>query len=242
MSEKQNAIITGAGRRFGLALCEYFLAEQYDVYAVTRSSSAELSRLAAAHSSKLSIIENKDYDDEGLERVINALPDQHYDILINNASLFEDDAPFGPQSFGQFMQSFQVHMAFPALLSQWFAQQHDQDLRAESGLIINMSDIYAANPMPDRAYYSATKAGLESLTLSYAKSLAPVIRVNSIQPGAIAFLPEYSEDAKTPVLQGSLIAKTGGFGALLKAVDYLCNNEFVTATALKVDGGRSVAR
>lgn len=242
MSEKQNAIITGAGRRFGLALCEYFLAEQYDVYAITRSSSAELSRLAAAHSSKLSIIENKDYDAEGLERVINALPDQHYDILINNASLFEDDAPFGPQSFGQFMQSFQVHMAFPALLSQWFAQQHDQDLRAESGLIINMSDIYVANPMPDRAYYSATKAGLESLTLSYAKSLAPAIRVNSIQPGAIAFLPEYSEDAKTPVLQGSLIAKTGGFGALLKAVDYLCNNEFVTATALKVDGGRSVAR
>lgn len=242
MSEKQNAIITGAGRRFGLALCEYFLAEQYDVYAITRSSSAELSRLAAAHSGKLSIIENKDYDAEGLERVINALPDQHYDILINNASLFEDDAPFGPQSFGQFMQSFQVHMAFPALLSQWFAQQHDQDLRAESGLIINMSDIYVANPMPDRAYYSATKAGLESLTLSYAKSLAPAIRVNSIQPGAIAFLPEYSEDAKTPVLQGSLIAKTGGFGALLKAVDYLCNNEFVTATALKVDGGRSVAR
>lgn len=242
MSEKQNVIITGAGRRFGLALCEYFLAEQYDVYAITRSSSAELSRLAALHSSKLRIIENKDYDAEGLERVIDALPDQHYDILINNASLFEDDAPFGPQSFGQFMQSFQVHMAFPALLSQWFAQQHDQDLRAESGLIINMSDIYAANPMPDRAYYSATKAGLESLTLSYAKSLAPAIRVNSIQPGAIAFLPEHSEDAKTHVLQGSLIAKTGGFGALLKAVDYLRNNEFVTATALKVDGGRSVAR
>ena len=92
MSENQYAIITGAGRRFGLALCEYFLAEQYDVYAITRSSSAELSRLAAAHSSKLSIIENKDYDAEGLERVINALPDQHYDCLFSTADATDERA------------------------------------------------------------------------------------------------------------------------------------------------------
>ena len=239
----KTAVITGASRGIGAATATAFAAAGANICLLARSET-QIIELAKNIGPRAMARACDVADYAAVDAAIRAAQAAFgsVDILINNASLFEDDAPFGPQSFGQFMQSFQVHMAFPALLSQWFAQQHDQDLRAESGLIINMSDIYAANPMPDRAYYSATKAGLESLTLSYAKSLAPAIRVNSIQPGAISFLPEYSEDAKTPVLQGSLIAKTGGFGALLKAVDYLCNNEFVTATALKVDGGRSVAR
>lgn len=242
MTARKKAIITGAGRRFGLALCKFFIEQQYSVYAITRSSSAELNDLYSNNSGQLQVIECGGYDAQCLKHLFEALPEQHYDVLVNNASLFEDDVALGPESVEQFTQCFNVHMALPAMLSQWFAEQFKASAETDAGLIINMSDIYVDNPMPNRAYYSATKAGLENLSLSFAKAFGPDIRVNSIQPGAVAFLPEHSDDAKQKVLEGSLLATVGGFEALLKAVQYLLDNGFVTATTLKVDGGRSVAR
>ncbi len=56
----------------------------------------------------------------------------------------------------------------------------------KSGLIINISSIWGMVGASCESIYSISKAGLDAMTKSLAKELAPSnIRVNSIAPGAI---------------------------------------------------------
>ncbi|WP_164084705.1 SDR family NAD(P)-dependent oxidoreductase [Alteromonas flava] len=234
-------LITGAARRFGLSLVEHFLNLGDSVVAISRHSSDDLSSFQQKHPERLTIIPINDYSEAGFACVKSTLGEVSYDLLINNASLFEDDVT-GEDIFAQLQALTNVHMAFPAALAEWFATQYVARANGDTGLIINITDIYSLNPKPGRAYYSATKAGLDNLTLSLAKRLAPLIRVNSIQPGTMQFLPEHTTAAKQDVLTNSLIQREAGFEPLIQAVDYLLRNTFVTGSALKVDGGRSIAR
>ncbi|WP_164078275.1 SDR family NAD(P)-dependent oxidoreductase [Alteromonas facilis] len=237
-------LITGAGRRLGLTLVEHFLAQGEHVTAVTRGGCDELHRLKLRFEHELAIEVISNYSIEGLEALIGRLGQRKFSLLINNASMFEDDqTSSGVQAaYNQFTHFFDVHMAFPALLGDWFYTQYAPTQDGQSGLIINITDIYVANPKPGRAFYSATKAGLENLTLSQAKEYAPKLRVNSIQPGTMKFLPEHDEQTQQQVLAHSLFQYEAGFTPLVQAIEYLMGNSFVTGTALKVDGGRSLAR
>lgn len=236
-----HVLISGAGRRLGLALTEHFLVLSYEVTALTRSKNQKLQDLIEAHPGCLNVVECNDYSPESALQAIRDSGIENVTVLINNASLFRADEINEQAVQAQFMAMYTVHMSLPAALSSWFAEQFKLAGLA-NGVIINLTDIYADNPKPQHMYYSATKAGLENLTKSLAKQLAPTIRVNSIKPGAIKFLPEHSEGEQQTVLQNSLNGVEAGFSALIKTVDYMLDNPFVTGSAITVDGGRSIVR
>jgi dihydromonapterin reductase/dihydrofolate reductase len=71
-------------------------------------------------------------------------------------------------------------------------------------------------------------------------TLAPNVRVNSIQPGPLLFLPSHSEADKKKVLDNTLLPIEAGFAPIAKTIDYILNNHFVTGAHHKVDGGRSI--
>ncbi|MDM7861032.1 SDR family NAD(P)-dependent oxidoreductase [Alteromonas sp. ASW11-36] len=232
-------LISGAGRRFGLALVEHFVVQGYQVTAMTRESNLALQDLTHQFPAHINVIECIDYSPDSALQVLQDAGVKNVTVLINNASLFEADKDNQQDAQAQFMNMYKVHMALPATLSHWFAEQFNPAAFKE-GVIINLTDIYADNPKPQHMYYSATKAGLENLTKSLAKQLAPAIRVNSIKPGAIKFLPEHSKGEQHAVLKNSLSGVEAGFAALLKTVDYILDNAFVSGTAITVDGGRSI--
>jgi pteridine reductase len=117
-------------------------------------------------------------------------------------------------------------------------------LRESGGAIVNLIDIYSQRPLADHPLYCASKAGLASLTLSWAKDLAPEVRVNGVSPGAILWPegdaeidPQYQQSilAKTP------LAKTGQPDDIAGAIAFLlCDAPFITGQILSVDGGRSL--
>lgn len=101
---------------------------------------------------------------------------------------------------------------------------------------------------PNNEPYSATKAGLLGLTQSMAVSLAPQgIRVNAILPGWIHVANECKEaDEKGLKWEEGLTREdhawhlTGRVGRVedvLKAVEYLVENDGVSGAELVVDGG-----
>jgi NAD(P)-dependent dehydrogenase (short-subunit alcohol dehydrogenase family) len=55
----------------------------------------------------------------------------------------------------------------------------------ESGSVINISSLAAHGAAPGSGHYGAAKAGMNSLTQTFGRELAPKIRVNGISPGAI---------------------------------------------------------
>jgi NAD(P)-dependent dehydrogenase (short-subunit alcohol dehydrogenase family) len=55
----------------------------------------------------------------------------------------------------------------------------------DEGCVINISSKAAWGPVPGSGHYAAAKAGVNSLTETFARELAPAIRVNGIAPGAV---------------------------------------------------------
>lgn len=243
------AIVTGAGRRLGLLMVKSLLARGWHVVALTRNSnetgSSELGNLAGIESEHLERVQCDLLNDKSVEQVVSDILAQHthIDFVLHNASIYERDQAYaqsGEAMMGFYDRLFRIHMKAPARLNQLLAPALVNSIRP-TGNIIHITDIYVSNPNPNYALYCSTKAGAENLMLSFAKQLAPKVRVNAIQPGPVKFLPEHSQADIDKVLSETLLATEGGFEALEKAIYSILDNEYMTAAVVRVDGGRSFA-
>jgi dihydromonapterin reductase / dihydrofolate reductase len=229
----KTAVITGTGRRLGAYLAEQLSRSDYKVIGLTRNANPKQDYLQQIEVD----YQNPESTAAAAEQLKNMLPS--LDLLVHNASLFEKDAMHQQDSMTFYQALFAVHMQMPAQLNQLLLpllQASDQ------GNIIHITDIYAENPNPSFSLYCSTKAGLENLMKSAAKAYAPRVRVNSIQPGPIQFLPEHSQAEKQQVMQQTLIADEAGFEPILKGVRFLVDNPFVTGLSLRIDGGRALGK
>jgi 3-oxoacyl-[acyl-carrier protein] reductase len=114
------------------------------------------------------------------------------------------------------------------------------------GVILNMSWDLALRGMAERhpEMFAATKAGVTGFTRSFARSVAPLVRVNEVAPGWIA--TAFAETAMAPAYRDNVIAQTplARFGTpedVAAAALFLCSDEaaFITGQTLKVNGGLS---
>lgn len=110
------------------------------------------------------------------------------------------------------------------------------------GSILFITSINALSALPGQAFYSSTKAALESIMKSFAAELAPHgIRVNSLAPGAVMtdmnphFTPEKVAElgAKIP------LGRIGEPEEIGDAAAFLCSEaaRYVTGATLVADGG-----
>lgn len=235
----KTVVITGASRRLGLYLAEQFIAKGDRVFAISRSKPDKFTSIDSAHFHPVQI---DNYNKHGVEQAVTAIRSkvERIDLLVNNASIFEQDPENNQDVETKFMAFFQVHMLFPNLLIH--ALKHHMFDEANPGVLVNMTDIYADNPIPEYSLYCSTKAGLENLTRSFAKKFAPGIRCNSIMPGPLQFLPQHTQEQKKQVLKGTLLPFEAGFHPVFQTIDFIMTNHFVTGTSIKVDGGRSICR
>lgn len=230
----KTAVITGTSRRLGAYMAEKLSAEGYKVFGLTRQLNPQqnyLTQLVVDYQSADSVL-------AAIKQVQQEAGS--IDLLIHNASLFEKDELHTTDTVAFYQALFAVHMQLPALLNQQLAPQIAAT--EGGGLIVHITDIYSENPNPVFSLYCSTKAGLENLMKSAAKAYTPKIRVNSIQPGPIMFLPEHSNSEKQQVMQQTLIAQEAGFEPIYQGVRFLIDNKFVTGLSLKIDGGRSLGK
>lgn len=236
---KPVAVITGASRRLGLHMTKSLLQQGWRVIVLTRACEGEL---AAIDNDNLQCIECDALNDDSVSAAIGAIKQatQYLDLLLHNASIYEKDADHADAQASFYDDLYAIHMKLPARLNVALANLLKQSIR-EQGNVIHITDIYVDNPNPDYALYCSTKAGSENLMKSFAKQLAPKVRVNAIQPGPVKFLPEHSSDEQAKVLAETLLAVEGGFEALEKAVYAILDNHYMTASVVRVDGGRALA-
>lgn len=109
------------------------------------------------------------------------------------------------------------------------------------GLVINISSIAGTTAVGSSVAYCASKAALNSMTLSLARALAPKIRVVALAPGWVA--GEYANRADPAYLQEQM-DKTP-LGRIADACDVAdaaiaitTVMKFTTGSIIPVDGGR----
>ena len=112
------------------------------------------------------------------------------------------------------------------------------------GRIVNFADWVAASGRPRyQGYipYYVAKAGVIALTEALALELAADgILVNAVAPGPILPPPGTSDDELKAVEAATPLGRWGGETAIVQAVLFLVDTDFVTGETIRVDGGRHV--
>ncbi|MFE8070222.1 SDR family oxidoreductase [Marinobacteraceae bacterium S3BR75-40.1] len=233
-SETPLALVTGAGRRLGFELSRALLEAGYRVIATYRTHTEDIDTLAARGAEVKALALD---DPESLD-AFGAWLHQHHrqlDVLINNASGFEKDAGTPAERARHLQALLQVNTVAPYFLMEVCTPLLQQ---AHGASVINITDIFAEKPNPHFAGYCATKAALQNLTLSFARRLAPAVRVNAIMPGPIQFLPSHTAEQRAAVLAETPLGREGGFESVVRMALSLIDNDFVTGATIPVDGGR----
>ncbi len=237
------ALVTGGAVRIGRAISLSLARAGLAVAVHHRNSSEEAARLvdeirqsggnACAITGDLGIPE----DVTALVGTASEKLGKPLDVLVNNASVFENDtlADMTPDSWSLHQA---VNLEAPVFLSQALMKQLSQN---QKGCIVNIIDQRVLKLNPQYFSYTASKAGLWTVTRTMAQSLAPTVRVNAISPGptlANQFQSgrDFEKEASRVMLrQGPDVSEITG------AVQFLLETPSVTGQMITLDGGQHLA-
>ncbi|MGI9624084.1 MAG: SDR family NAD(P)-dependent oxidoreductase [Acidimicrobiales bacterium] len=232
------SLVTGGAIRLGRVVAEE-LATAGSSVAITYRSSAEEAALAVDHIKGLGIdsiavpmdLGNK----ESMAAAVRAVEDGlgPVDVLVNNASYFEPTPLLSEESDGWY-RTFDVVLHGPYELARAVAPSM---LERNQGCIINMVDLSAWHPWPDRGAHSVAKAALLALTRQLAVELAPSVRTNAIAPGPTIPAASFDSDQIDRLARRNLLGRWGEPADIARAAVFLASTNFVTGECITVDGG-----
>ena len=111
---------------------------------------------------------------------------------------------------------------------------------SDNGSIVNLTSVDGIIGEPFAVIYSATKAGIISLTKSFARKLGDKVRVNAVAPGLIDTpLTESLGNDPSWITDFSIIKRVGKPNEIADAVEFLLSDKstYITGHILTVDGG-----
>ncbi|WP_203299696.1 pteridine reductase [Marinobacter sediminum] len=239
------ALVTGAAHRLGAKTAQTLHARGWNLIIHYRSQQQKAEALAGdlnqtRHGSAVTL----QADLSNLAEV-KQLAEQsvalwgRLDGLVNNASVFYPN-PTEQATAQDWDNILNTNLRAPFFLLQACLPA----LRDSAGGVVNLIDIYSERPLPHHPLYCASKAGLAALTRSWAKDLAPSVRVNGVSPGAILWPEgeaELDRSHQQAILEKTPLARTGTPEDIAGAIAFLlCDAPFITGQILPVDGGRSL--
>ena len=223
-TQQRPILITGAGRRIGLALAHHFLNLRHPVIVSYRTEYPSIEGLR--HAGAVCI--QADFStDEG---------------ILAFAEKVKSTTPWLPEKAGHSLSEtlacmMQIHVNAPYLLNHAL-----QDLLRghghAAGDIIHFTDYVVERGSDKHIAYAASKAALDNMTRSFARKLAPEVKVNAIAPAMILFNEGDDAEYRQQALNKSLMKIAPGEKEVIDLIDYLLTSCYVTGRTFAVDGGR----
>ena len=235
------AVITGGSRGLGKAMAQRFL-EEGAVVIITATSEGNL-RKAVEELGSLGEIEGvrMDVSQYGTVQEILAGIIEKYgrvDILVNNAGITAD-AQLAKMTEEQFDKVVAVNLKGVYACTKAVVNSM---IERGYGRIVNIASVTAHNGSFGQTNYAATKAGVISMTQTWAKELGKKgITVNAVAPGYT--LTEMMETVPEKVLDSikekTPVKRLGTPEEIAGACVYIASDEaaFVNGAVLKIDGG-----
>ena len=242
-------VITGAGRGIGRTLAEHF-GRKGATLALLDIHDADLeetaARCARVGARARTYIANTAAESEVVSTLAQIVRDHgRLDGLVNNAGIVrdamlvrvKDGAVVGKMSLADWQAVIDVNLTGVFLCARE-AAEHMIRL-GSGGVIVNISSISRSGNI-GQTNYSAAKAGVVAMTVTWAKELARHrIRVGAVAPGFIrtpmvaGMKPEALAKVTAPIPLGRL----GEPEEIAQAVGLIFENDFFTGRCIEVDGG-----
>ena len=238
------ALVTGAARGIGRAICENFADCGADIaffYASNDSAAEECKASVEARGVKCRAYKCDVSDYHAVEEAFKSVVTEFgtVDILVNNAGITRDglmlrmkdedfDAVLDTNLKGAFNMIRACYSGF---------------IRKKSGRIINISSVSGIMGNAGQANYSASKAGVIGLTKSVARELASRgITCNAVAPGFIQTDMTENLGDNNPLLNSIPLGRMGKPEDIAAAVAFLASDSaaYITGEVLKVDGGLAI--
>jgi 3-oxoacyl-[acyl-carrier protein] reductase len=179
------AVVTGASKGIGAAIAEQLGQEGASVvvnYATSRTGAdAVVKRITSAGGKAVAVQGDLSKQDDAV-RLFEETKKAYgkVDVLVNNAGVY-DMGPLENVTPEHFHKQFDLNV-----LGLLLATREAVKLMGEGGSVINIGSIVGRWAAPGASVYSATKAAVDSITVSLARELGSrKIRVNALNPGMV---------------------------------------------------------
>jgi 3-oxoacyl-[acyl-carrier protein] reductase len=241
--EGKVALVTGATRGIGRAIALKFAENGANVAFTYLSSSAaaeilvsEIEALGVRAVAYASNAADFDGAHSVVEEVLNEFG--QIDILVNNAGQTKDGLIMR-------MSEEQWDSIIDTNLKSAFNFTHavvTPMARRRMGSIINISSVVGTNGNAGQCNYSASKAGLIGLTMSFAKEMgARGIRCNAIAPGFIVtdMTDKLNDSVKEAIVSSVSLGRMGNVDEIADVALFLASemSSYITGEVIKVTGG-----
>lgn len=242
------AVVTGGGGGIGRAAVERWLADGWAVVAADLNAdrgAALIDELDAGDRVRFLTVDVSREDDMAhlVDTAVNTFG--QLDAMFNNAGIGGAFGPITEQTVEDWDATFAVN-----LRSVFLGTKHAARVMiagGRPGAIVNTASVAALTGGGGPQAYSASKAGVVSLTQSTAVELAPHhIRVNAVCPGAIYTEllhrgnPDHTDSWRRDIQPWP---ERGDAAAIADIAVWLASDEarFVTGTSIVADGGLMAA-
>ena len=244
----RTALITGGSRGLGKEMALAFAHQGADIMIASRSiesceeTAAEVRRETGRKCVPYACHIGRWDELEGLaEAAWNEFGG--LDILVNNAGkspLYDNIANVNEQMWDSVIGlNLKGPFRLSALLGSRMSERAKETGRA--GSIINISSIAAIHPTPDVIPYTAAKAGLNAMTIGFAQTFGPHVRVNCIMPGSFRtdISKAWNWDMVDQMMKRVALKRVGEPHEIVGAALFLASDAstYTTGAVFTVDGG-----
>jgi len=239
------AVVTGAGRGIGEGIARVFAGAGAKVVVAARRTQ-EIERVAKeirAGGGDAIACTTDVTDDASVEALAQEAIREYgkLDVWVNNAGGSPVQAKLTKLPREEWDATIRLN-----LTAVWCCTVIAAEHMEEGGRVLNISSKAAVDTVPGSGHYAAAKAGVNSLTKTFAVELGPKIRVNCIMPGAvpteIMMKALRLGEKDLPALEKNLRLPAGRLGTpedLGAAALFLCSPgaAWITGEVISVSGG-----
>jgi 3-oxoacyl-[acyl-carrier protein] reductase len=239
----RNAIVTGGAAGIGLAIAQRLAASGARVSLWDRDDKALAAGAkavgGAAHTARLDVSDETEVR-LAFDETLRALG--RVDVLVCSAGITGPNLTTWDYPVADWKQVLDVNLTGVFLCNKTVVPHMQKN---DYGRIVNIASIAGKEGNPNASAYSASKAGVISLTKSLGKEVAKTgIRVNCVTPAAVktGMFSQMTQAHLDFMLSKIPMGRFGEVEEIAALVCWLCSEEcsFSTGAVFDLSGGRAV--
>jgi NAD(P)-dependent dehydrogenase (short-subunit alcohol dehydrogenase family) len=239
----RNAIVTGGAAGIGLAIAQRLGASGARVSLWDRDDKALADGAkavgGATHTARLDVSDEAQVK-RALEETLRALG--RADVLVCSAGITGPNLATWDYPVAEWKQVLDINLTGVFLCNKAVVAHMQKN---DYGRIVNIASIAGKEGNPNASAYSASKAGVISLTKSLGKEVAKTgIRVNCVTPAAVrtGMFAQMTQAHIDFMLSKIPMGRFGQVEEIAALVSWLCSEEcsFSTGAVFDLSGGRAV--